>query len=324
MWCFGGIIILSVIAILGLTHNFFLIAAFIVSSYILFRAVIFSLDKQVVTLIANQIQDFQADFWILGCLVSGSATKLSGYLYIHYGLSSIIYCFVILSGLVGLVALKIPAVKELEIQDIHKAQNTPAMIEVIRILIRKKQMLLFVGLVMAIMLLESSNSILITAKIHFENLGVSTFATIGLVEGIFSVVGALSCKLKFVRKLKISNLLGIPVFMLGVSCLVLVFTHSPFLLVMVLAIKVIFTYFLAVNIEVQLSKFIINDVELIKISPLVNGIAVSARYLMFIIGPIIFGIFLNYNINYNILFMLVGAILFILSVLIFKLKRYLY
>ncbi len=298
---------------------FILYTIFVISSGVLYNALICSIDKQIVTLLADKIREFQNDIFILCSLMAIINYKLSNLLFAHFGLHGIILYGLLFDTLIFVILLKIKAVDYSSSSASHK-QNLPNIRNLIKIFSKHTNLLLFWAIMLAIMCTSSGLTLLLTTKIHHEHLPTALWSSNMSLMALGSVLGALTCKTRLFQQMN-----DLPVMCIGIACFSLclisiALSNSPTMLLAILWLCGFINPFILINMNTRFFKYISGDSELIAISPVINGALTSAFYVVCLIGPLMINLLLQIGINYKVLLASSGIIEIILGMVLINVK----
>lgn len=317
---FNYILLLGITMVLfGINvNNITLIAAFIALSGIIFRAIYFSLDKQLTTILAAKTRDFMADITIFGALIGSINIKFAGYIYAHYQTRGILLIFAIGLVLLWWCAAQIPAVQSLE----SKSALPSLHLRQLFLTIWKFPSFIRYLIVMASYLaLSSPFYLLLTTKVHQEAIGIERYTSLMAAAMFCSIAGAMCCKLKFITQQPAHKVIGLSIFANSLCWISLSYTSTfmGFSLYYILSSTI--SIITLVHMNTLILQHINSQPELVKISPLVSGAIASLFYLSNLIGPLLCNLLFKVHLNYLQIYIAGGIIQIAIAAIVFKLKN---
>lgn len=317
---FNYILLLGITMVLfGINvNNITLIAAFIALSGIIFRAIYFSLDKQLTTILAAKARDFMADITIFGALIGSINIKFAGYIYAHYQTRGILLIFAIGLILLWWCAAQIPAVQSLE----SKSALPSLHLHQLFLTIWKCPSFIRYLLVMASYLaLSSPFYLLLTTKVHQEAIGIERYTSLMAAAMFCSIAGAMCCKLKFITQQPAHKIIGLSIFANSLCWISLSYTSTfmGFSLYYILSSTI--SIITLVHMNTLILQHINSQPELVKISPLVSGAIASLFYLSNLLGPLLCNLLFKVHLNYLQIYIAGGIIQIAIAAIVFKLKN---
>ncbi|RTL13309.1 MAG: hypothetical protein EKK54_00885 [Neisseriaceae bacterium] len=317
---FNYILLLGITMVLFVinVNNITLIAAFIALSGIIFRAIYFSLDKQLTTILAAKARDFMADITIFGALIGSINIKFAGYIYAHYQTRGILLIFAIGLILLWWCAAQIPAVQSLE----SKSALPSLHLRQLFLTIWKFPSFIRYLIVMASYLaLSSPFYLLLTTKVHQEAIGIERYTSLMAAAMFCSIAGAMCCKLKFITQQPAHKIIGLSIFANSLCWISLSYTSTfmGFSLYYILSSTV--SIITLVHMNTLILQHINSQPELVKISPLVSGAIASLFYLSNLIGPLLCNLLFKVHLNYLQIYIAGGIIQIAIAAIVFKLKN---
>ena len=307
----------GVLIIFGIT-NFLVLAGIILFIGILYRAVYFSLDRQLCTIVGNRMYQFQSDFALLGSIIGAFDLKLSSYLYTNYHLKGVLICFVIGNILLYYCYRQIPP--SVSVEQVIKTQKIRPLALFTK-LSKYPALLSYVGLIFISMFLGGTLNLLLMKKIHDYNVPISTYTTIMSISMMVNIVSSLICKTNFITKCNKQLLLAICItvasfFIIGQ----ITFSNMLGFGVCYVATSAVFWIFYITMTSVFFMH-LQQSQELILISPLINGVIGSLYYLASFSGQLVMSFFMKHVLNYQLLFVIVVIGYVVIALLILRLKH---
>lgn len=317
---FNYILLLGITMVLfGINvNNITSIAAFIALSGIIFRAIYFSLDKQLTTILAAKARDFMADITIFGALIGSINIKFAGYIYAHYQTRGILLIFAIGLILLWWCAAQIPAVQSLE----SKSALPSLHLRQLFLTIWKCPSFIRYLIVMASYLaLSSPFYLLLTTKVHQEAIGIERYTSLMAAAMFCSIAGAMCCKLKFITQQPAHKIIGLSIFANSLCWISLSYTSTfmGFSLYYILSSTI--SIITLVHMNTLILQHINSQPELVKISPLVSGAIASLFYLSNLLGPLLCNLLFKVHLNYLQIYIAGGIIQIAIAAIVFKLKN---
>lgn len=297
---FAGVILISLIMLFFPQANFYWLCAYVLICSVLFRGLYFSLDKQLTTILANKIRDFQSDLVIWGGIIGAIDVKLSGYLYQHYQLRGIALCFILGCGLLYYCARQIPPASQLEENTPNQKLRLPLQ-QVLNQLWQNPQLVSLLALILLIMLANSPYYILITTKIHHDQISLDHYTTLNSIAMFISIFGAFMYKSKLLSRNSANQTLIGLVFIYGLTLLGLAYTSNFSQFVIIYILGNLVSGILSIHILTTVLQQISFSSELSAISPLINGVIASLFYLASLIGQALTNLALNHGLSYQII-----------------------
>lgn len=317
---FNYILLLGITMVLfGINvNNITSIAAFIALSGIIFRAIYFSLDKQLTTILAAKARDFMADITIFGALIGSINIKFAGYIYAHYQTRGILLIFAIGLILLWWCAAQIPAVQSLE----SKSALPSLHLRQLFLTIWKFPSFIRYLIVMASYLaLSSPFYLLLITKVHQEAIGIERYTSLMAAAMFCSIAGAICCKLKFITQQPAHKIIGLSIFANSLCWISLSYTSTfmGFSLYYILSSTI--SIITLVHMNTLILQHINSQPELVKISPLVSGAIASLFYLSNLLGPLLCNLLFKVHLNYLQIYIAGGIIQIAIAAIVFKLKN---
>ena len=295
---FASVITLSLIILLFPLANFYWLCAYVLACSILFRGLYFSLDKQLTTILADKVRDFQSDLVIWGGIFGAIDIKLSGYLYQNYQVRGIAAGFMLGCVLLWWCARQIPPVSQLEETAFSKKLHLP-LTQVIQRLWQHPQLVSLLFIILLLMLANSPYYILITTKIHHDQISLSHYTTLNSLAMFVGIIGALLYKTKLFSQFSAKNTLIILVFLYGLTLLGLSLSVNFYQFGLMYILGNLLSGVLAIHILTLALQQISLSPNLSAISPLINGILASLFYLASLVGQTGTNLALNHAISYK-------------------------
>ena len=321
--CFSLSSIIAIVILVFSVNNFLLLTGCIIFISFLFRALYFSLDKQLSSLLITKIKDFQSDSFILSSILGAINYKFSAYIYTNYKLPGIIIVFLIGSCILCYCASQIDAVNELEeISNELKPRLTLKIISAYKIIVNHTSLLRFIIIMLIIMLLGGSFNILLMTKIHSEQIGIpyySDLISLSMSLGIFS---ALFCKFNWLNRFHHCSIMGVSILLSGICIIGLGISDNLRLFAIFYLIYSFIDNIILIHMKCYFFWKISLSKDLIAISPFLNGLMATLFYCVSLIGQVIITQLLaGQQLNYHSIFFLIGSMNLILAFSIFILKK---
>ncbi len=284
-------------------QNFIMYAIFVLCCGILFNALYCGLDRQIVTLLADKIREFQSDFFITSGVSAIVNYKISNYLFLHLGLYGIMGYSLLLTVIIYNCLNAIYIDPTITQNQAPKA-NLPNIRVLLKILLKHRKLITFLGIMLTIMFISSGLILLLTTKIHHENLPTTLWSSNMAFMAFGSLLGAITCKARFFKNLNGIATICVAEALYGMCLFAIPMVHSANGLIAIIWLSGFLTPFVLINMNTIFFKYISRDTELIGISPVVNGFIMSAFYILCLIGPMILNQLLQFGIDYKILLIL--------------------
>lgn len=316
--CFIGSISLSLIILLLQYNGFILLTFYVVGCSFLFRGLYLALDKQLTTILMDKVRDFQSDMFIWGGLLGALNMQLSAYVYSHYKLRGIVIIFILASIILWWLASQIPPAIKLE-QQSSKPKLNPLL--VLKTMWQHKPLVSLAALMLIIIMASGTFNILLTSKMHHDQISITTYASLNSISMILGVLTALSCKSKLMIRISTHKIIAISI-VLSSLCLIgmglsnTLHNFIVFYIILGMAGNIQF-----INMNTLFFRHISLSEDLSKISPLIIGIWGSLVYVVSLIGQLGINILLNYNINFQTVYIVIGIVSLVCASFMFNLKQ---
>lgn len=301
------------IVIAFLHQNFAIYASYVISVSILFNALIFGVDRQVVTLLATKIREYQNDLFIFGSIMAIINYKISNLIYTYFHLNGIIIYCVCLNLVIHLCLRQVPALENIMLSQEDCKSPLPSLKALFKIMAKHRTLLVFWGFMLAIILTFSGLTLLFTTKIHHENLPTSLWSSNMALMASGSLVGALLCRTEYMQKINSIFLICTCVAVMGICIISTAKITSINGMLGALFVFGFFNPMVLISMNTFFAKYISKDNELIAISPVVNGLIASSFYVISLIGPSILNPLLQHGVNYKLLLLTCGSFGIILA-----------
>ena len=300
-------------------QQFFLLSIIIAFIGFMYRAVYFSLDRQLSVILVDRIYDFQGDILLWGSLLGAINIKLSSYLYTHYQLTGLAIYFAIGNCLLYYFLRQIPPVDVVE-QQITKQKALLNPIQVISVLVKFPRFMVYILIMAIFMLIGGSSNLLLMTKIHQEQIVLDTYTTLLSFSMLISVVSAMVSKINLFRHLQYQYMLAL--FLLISSGLTMLMALSPHVSVFAISFILLsgLNGIIFINMNSLLFEHIRQDNKLISLSPLINGLIASLFYGVSLLGQLGTNIALHFNIGYGQIYLICALAMLVLSFGLFYLK----
>jgi hypothetical protein len=298
-------------------NNITLIAGFIALSGIIFRAIYFSLDKQLTTILAAKARDFMADITIFGALIGSINIKFAGYIYTHYQTRGILLVFAIGLVLLWWCAAQIPAVTSLESKAALPSLRVSKLFLTIWSLPAFTR---YLAIMASYLALSSSFYLLLTTKVHQEAIGIERYTSLMAAAMFCSIAGAMCCKLKFIAQQPAHKIIGLSILANSLCWISLSYTTTFMSFSLCYILSSIISIVTLVHMNTLILQHINSQPELVKISPLVSGAIASLFYLANLLGPLLCNLLFKAHLNYLQIYIAGGIILIAIAGIVFQLK----
>ncbi|HLX54788.1 MAG TPA: MFS transporter [Aquella sp.] len=300
-------------------QNFVMYAIFVICCGLLFNALFFGLDRQIVTLLTDKIREFQNDMFILGGILAIINYKISGYLFLHFGLYGIAgYCLVL--NIIIYICLNAINIDPNVIQNQVPKASLPNIKNLFKTLLKHRKLIVFMGIMLTIMFTSSGLTLLLTTKIHHENLPTTLWSSNMAFMALGGLLGAMVCKLRVWQNINGILILCVAEVLFGICLFGISWIHSANGLLAILWFCGFLNPFILINMNTIFFKYVSNNSDLISISPVVNGLTTSAFYVLCLIGPMILNRLLQFGIDYKILLITCGMLEILLAVILVNIK----
>lgn len=316
---FGVIVILSGLILLN-HKDFGMYVIFVIISGVLSVALYCNIDRQIVILLKDKIRDFQNDSFIWGSILAIINLKFSNWLFVHYSLSGIISYNLLLNTLAFICLYRIPAVDKIASDDNHH-DKLPNLVLLIKTFLNHPKLLIFWGVLLVIMFTSSGFTILLTTKIHHEGIPNSVWSSNMALMAFGNLLGAVLCKTSHIKSFNSIKVICFSEIMYGLSLILLTFTHQVNFIFMLTWFLGFINPFILINMNTLFARYISNNEDLVRISPVVNGALTSGFYIVCLIGPLLINFFLQVNISYVTLFIIIGIMEVLLSITLINIKN---
>lgn len=331
----GGIIGLSLFTLITQTHNFLILAAFIVACGVLYQALSLAVDKQIVTLLPDKLIDYSADTYIMGGIIAAGLNKLSGFLFTHYGINGILIVFI-----VGCFAFRYFAAQATPTTSLsncnrsspqisqennnlkpRKPLKLPNIQQVMLMIFAHKELFKLLTLMLLVILCVEAKALLLITKFHHERISVNTFATLESCSILLAVCAGLCCKSSTICKITPHNsykFLALMIALIGICYIGAGVINRFYLFLAVLLFGGFLLNIFVIMVNVRFARLIGTNDKLKSIVPIIFGFMTSMMYLVSVISPIIVNPILKYGaiygIDYHVLFITSGVLLMLLSI----------
>lgn len=319
----GVVFILTMIGCLLLlripVNQFFILSLLIAAIGFLYRAVYFSLDRQLSVTLVDKIYDFQGDILFWGSILGAANIKLSSYLYSHYQLTGLVIYFMLGSCGLFYFLRQIPPVRIVE-KRLTSPMLLPNPIKVIKTLYEFPGFVMYILIMAAFMLLGGSSNLLLMTKIHQEQIVFDIYTTLLSFSMLISAISAVISKMNIFRYLSHRNMLvlllifnAILTSLMALDRAIIIFALSYILVSAVNGI-------IFINMNSLLFEHIKQDYKLVNISPLINGFIASLFYAVSLLGQLGTNFALHAGIGYGQIYLICAVTSLILSSMLFNLK----
>lgn len=319
------VLVCSTITALSIVMFFYqqhiaLYAIFVIICGILLNALICGLDRQLVTLLAHKIRDFQNDLMILCTILAIINYKFSSYIFAIFGLNGIITYCVLLDCVIFTCLRSIPIIEQTITSD-EPQVKLPNIMTLFKIILRHKKLITFIGIMYTMIFACSGLTLLLTTKIHHEHLSTTFWSSNMAFMAFGGLFGAIICKTRIMQQLNSILIVCIGEVIFGL-CFIgvsqITSEHGIIALVWILGFV---NPFILINMNTIVFKYISRHNDLIIISPVVNGLLTSLVYLACLIGPTILNPLLQFGIYYQTLLIACGVITISLAILLINIKN---
>lgn len=299
--------------------QFFVLSVIIALIGVLYRAVFFSLDRQLSVTLVDKIYDFQSDILLWGSILGAANIKLSSFLYSHYQLTGLVVCFVIGSCGLYYFLRQIPPVVVIEKQfQSHSTLVNP--LKVLRTLREFPGFVIYILIMAVFMLIGSSSNLLLMTKIHQEQIAFDTYTTLLSGSMLISAASALFCKMKISRRWSHQAVL---VLLLAINALFTIIMAQS-LLVSIFAVSYVLLAavngIIFINMNSLLFEHLKQDHKLVSISPLINGFIASFFFAVSLLGQLASNVALKAGVDYRQIYLFCGIATFLLAGGLLRLK----
>lgn len=299
--------------------NFLSLTVIIVMISFLYRTLYFSLDRQLSTIIVDKIHDFQSDLVIWGGIIGAVGMKLSGYLYNEFHLKGIIWCFLLGNIILFYFMRQIPPV--LQVEKINRNdKKILSLKKVTRILCNYPSFLKYILLVLIIMLLGGSLNILLMAKIHHEKNVVSHYVNLIALSMLLGIIGGIASKNRWLKNIPAHKTITISVSLNSILLICLGLTANSVVFDSCYLASTAISTISFININSVIFRHIRKNIDLVQISPFINGLIASLFYLSSLLGQLLTNFALNHSLSYQSVYIIVGTTSIACSVILFGLR----
>lgn len=317
---FNYILLLSITLALFIINvsEVILLAVFIALNGIIFRAIYFSLDKQLTTILAIKARDFMADITIFGALIGSINIKFAGYIYSHYQTRGILLVFAIGLVLLWWCAAQIPAIQNLESKS---ALPSLRLSNLLRTIWKLPAFTRYLAIMASYLALSSPFYLLLTTKVHQESIGIERYTSLMAAAMFCSIAGAMCCKLKFITQQPAHKIIGLSIFANSLCWISLSYTSTFMSFGLCYILSSIISIITLVHMNTLILQHINSQPELVKISPLVSGAIASLFYLANLLGPLLCNLLFKAHLNYLQIYVAGGIIQIAISGVVLRLKN---
>ncbi len=311
------LLLIALVLLFANVNNITLIAGFIALSGIVFRAIYFSLDKQLTTILAAKARDFMADITIFGALIGSINIKFAGYIYAHYQTRGILLVFAIGLVLLWWCAAQIPAIKSLESKAALPSLRLSKLLLTIWSLPAFTR---YLAIMASYLALSSPFYLLLTTKVHQEAIGIERYTSLMAAAMFCSIAGAMCCKLKLITQQPAHKIIGLSILANSLCWISLGYTTTFMSFSLCYILSSIISIITLVHMNTLILQHINSQPELVKISPLVSGAIASLFYLANLLGPLLCNLLFKAHLNYLQIYLAGGIILLAIARIVFQLK----
>lgn len=314
-------LILGLMIIIGMImlwhyNNLNLYVFFVIASGILSVALYCSVDRQIVILLSSRIKAYQNDSFIWGSILTIINFKFSNWIFVHYNTIGIIIYSLSFNIIAYLCLRQIPAVDKISSNDMAHHSKLPNILDLLKVFYQHKPLLTFWGMMLLIMFVNSNFTLLFTTKIHHEGIPTEVWSSNMAFMSLGALLGSILCKSRLIRNRGEINVICSAELIFGLCLITFGKIHSINLLLGISYVLGFVNPFVLINMNSLFFKYIANNEDLVKISPVINGTLMSAFYFVCLLGPILSGFLLKSNISYSHLFFITGAAEIILVLLL--------
>ncbi|MCE3268308.1 MAG: hypothetical protein K0R49_560 [Burkholderiales bacterium] len=314
-----GMVMFLYIIIFFYHQNFLVYTVLVILCGILLNALFLGLDRQIVTLLANKIKEFQNDAFILNGLLAIINYKISNYLFLHFELHGIIVYCLFLNAILFICLNAISTAPKVSSNYISK-HKLPNIKVLLKILLEHEKLIIFLVIMLSIMFISSGLTLLLTTKIHHENLPTSLWSSNMAFMAFGGLLGAIICKVRVFQNINSILIICIAEVLFGICLISISIVHLANLLIAILWFCGFLNPFILINMNTVFLKYVSNYSELISISPVVNGLTSSAFYIVCLIGPIILNQLLQVSIDYKLLLVICGILEILIAIILINIK----